>query len=139
MHPSLKQQYMKNKIFYVLLIAFLSTIIVGCAGTSSDTNSSKYDRDPFAVYTYDGGKEIVLYSEPNTAMVNGQSGSWTDGHDTFVDGEYFGVLEYYVIWYGSRTCVVWPAKGMIYWGSEREALANLNNETRWTICHKKRM
>jgi hypothetical protein len=130
---------MKKDIYSLLLVALFLSVIIGCSGTSSNKDSSKYDRPPYVVYTYDGEKEIVLYTNPNTATVNGLSGSWTDGHETSVNGECLEVQEYYIIWYGSKTCVIWPTKSMIFWGPEREALANLNNEARWTICHKKRM
>lgn len=131
---------MKIKHIYIISIVIISLLSIGCSNnTSTQKESSQYDRTPYVVYTYDGGKEIVLYSNPNTASVNGKSGSWTDGHKVIVNGESIETHEYYIVWYGSNTCVIWIPKGMIYWGSEEQAISHLDSESNWTICRKKRL
>jgi len=112
-------------------------LMIGCSNNQKTT--SKYDRQPYMVYTYAGDKEIVLYENPRIASVDGQSGSWTDGHKVIPNGESIETHDYYVVWYGSKTCVIWAPKGMIFWGNEDDAIDQLNNESNWTICHKKRI
>ncbi len=129
----------------IICIASLLSLFVGCVnnGSSSEqqSESSKYDRTPFAVYVYDGNKEIVLYKNPNTATVNGKSGSWSESHYGRIYEAYGGRKGplVYVVWYGSETLVVSPGEELVFFGTEREAEQNENNKYKWKDCVKKRL
>ena len=95
--------------------------------SSNNSKSSKYDRTPFAVYVYDNDKEIVLYENPNTATVNGKSGSWTSGgqwreSSTLEEAAMGGVWkQVYTVRYGSETLVISPGEELVFFGSVEQA------------------
>ena len=136
---------MKDILLKVLYSALFMILLVGCANNNSSSNQnsqlSKYDRTPYAVYIYDGNKEIVLYQNPNTATVDGKSGSWSESHYGRIYERYGGRKGplVYVVRYGSETLVVSPSEELIFFGTENEAEQNENNKYKWTNCTKKRL
>ena len=136
------------KTLKIICIASLLSIFVGCVNNSSSSErqseSPKYDRSPFAVYVYDGNKEIVLYENPRTATVGGISGSWYDTNMMRLPGEEWPtrIPVHYVIWYGEqeKVCVISPGRELVFFGNDQsEAWRNLDNESKWKDCEKKRL
>ena len=128
------------------IFAFIFAIFcfVGCVNNTSSTQqseTSKYDRKPFAVYVYDGNKEIVLYENPNTATVNGKSGSWTTSNYGRIYEAYGGRRgpTVYVVWYGSETLVISPGEELVFFGTEKQAEQNEDKKYNWKECKKKRL
>jgi len=136
---------MKHKIFSISLLVLVISFLTGCANNTSGNQSasqvSKYDRTPFAVYVYDGNKEIVLYENPQTASVNGKSGSWTQSNYGRIYERYGGRPStlIYVVWYGSETLVISPHEELIFFGTEDEAEKNEEKKYIWKECEKKRL
>lgn len=136
---------MKNKLLSLLILALCVIIIVGCANNNSSSSqnpqSSQYDRKPYAVYVYDGNKEIVLYENPNIATVNGKSGSWSTSHYGRIYEAYGGRRgpTVYVVWYGSETLVISPGEELVFFGTEDEAERNEEKKYNWKECVKKRL
>lgn len=131
---------MRNKNLYALFIVLSSIFGVGCVNISQQSQSSKYDRTPYAVYVYDGNKEIVLYDNPKTASVDGKSGSWSESsfhfYAPYVGGNRKTI---YVVWYGSQTLVISPSEELVFFGTEKQASENERNNSRWKNCEKKRL
>lgn len=133
------------KTLKIICIASLLSIFVGCVNNNSSSDqhseSSKYDRTPFAVYVYDGNKEIVLYENPKTATVNGKSGRWTKSNYGRNYEAYGGRREptIYVVWYGTETLVISPGEELIFFGTEQEAEQNEDKKYNWKDCEKKRL
>lgn len=136
---------MKNKLLSLLILALYVIIIVGCANSNSSSSqnsqSSKYDRTPYAVYVYDGNKEIVLYQNPNTATVNGKSGSWSESNYGRIYERYGGrpATPVYVVNYGSETLVISKSEELVFFGTEDEAEKNEDKKYNWKECEKKRL
>lgn len=131
---------MKTTSFNVLLVLF-TFLLNGCGNTNQQSQSSQYDRKPFAVYVYDGNKEIVLYENPNIATVNGKSGNWSISHYGRIYEAYGGRRgpTVYVVWYGSETLVISPGEELVFFGTEDEAERNEDNKYKWKDCEKKRL
>ena len=119
---------MRNKNLYALFIVLSSIFGVGCVNMSQQSQPSKYDRTPYAVYVYDGNKEIVLYDNPKTASVDGKSGSWSESsfhfYAPYVGGNRKTI---YVVWYGSQTLVISPSEELVFFGTEKQASENQRN------------
>ncbi len=135
------------KTLKAICITSLLSFFIGCVNNSNNNDSanhqsksSKYDRTPFAVYVYDGNKEIVLYDDPKTATVNGKSGSWSEScfhyYAPYVGGSRKTT---YVVWYGSETLVISPGEELVFFGTEKQASANEDNKYKWKDCEKKRL
>ena len=147
---------MNTKIHTVLYLALFVIFFTDCTSNSSSSNHqsqseynssssqqsqpSKYDRPPYAVYVYDGDKEIVLYQNPKTATVNGKSGSWSESNYGRIYEEYGGRKgpTVYVVHYGSNTLVISKSEELVFFGTEGEAEQNENNKYKWQDCIKKR-
>ena len=131
---------MKTTSFNVLLVLF-TFLLNGCGNTNQQSQSSQYDRKPFAVYVYDGNKEIVLYENPNIATVNGKSGNWSISHYGRIYEAYGGRRgpTVYVVWYGSETLVISPGEELVFFGTEDEAEKNEDKKYKWKECEKKRL
>ena len=134
---------MKQK-YIILASLLLSLFFIGCTKNTSytqQTEISKYDRNPYAVYVYDGNKEIVLYENPNTATVNGKSGSWSTSHYGRIYEAYGGRRgpTVYVVRYGSETLVISPGEELVFLGTEKEAEQNEDKKYNWKDCEKKRL
>ncbi len=131
---------MKTTSFNVLLVLF-TFLLNGCGNTNQQSQSSQYDRKPFAVYVYDGNKEIVLYENPNIATVNGKSGNWSISNYGRIYEAYGGRRgpTVYVVWYGSETLVISPGEELVFFGTEDEAERNEDNKYKWKDCEKKRL
>ncbi len=130
----------KNTCFnIVIILIFLFFLTIGCGKKSSKHSSSQSEKTPYAVYIYDGTKEIVLYNNPKTASVDGKSGSWIDTNWIRMNGEIMEYPTYYIVWYGEKTCVIAPGSGLVYFGSEEEAKRNVEDESKWKDCRKKRL
>lgn len=119
-------------------------VLTSCMGGGSSNHQSKttkYDRTPFAVYVYDNDKEIVLYKDPNTATVNGKSGSWTTSSYGRIYEQYGGrkAPTVYVVEYGPETLVISPGEELVFFGTEEQAERNENNKYKWKECEKKRL
>ena len=111
--------------------------LIGC---SKQSNAPKYDRTPYAVYVYDGSKEIVLYDNPKQASVNGRSGDWTATTMMRLPGEEWptNIPTHYVVRYGDEVCVISPSRGLVFFGdTQDDAWRNYNNEYKWKDCHRK--
>lgn len=131
----------QGSIFACIFVIFC---FVGCVNNTSSTQqteTSKYDRTPFAVYVYDGNKEIVLYENPNTATVNGKSGCWTTSNYGRIYEAYGGRRgpTVYVVDYGNETLVISPGEELVFFGTEKQAEANEDKKYNWKECEKKRL
>jgi len=104
------------KIFMCLALFFC----IAC----SNSNTKK----PFLVLQYDGNKEIELYSSPNIAIVDGESGCWEEG--ALADMRY-------EVHYGSKHCAISTTKCMIYFGDIMDAVYDLNHEEKWIPYREK--
>lgn len=131
---------MSTKKFYALFIVLSSIMLTGCVNIGQQSQSSKYDRTPYAVYVYDGNKEIVLYDNPKTASVDGKSGRWSEScfhfYASYVGGDRKTI---YVVWYGSETLVISPGEELVFFGTEKQASDNEDNKYKWKDCEKKRL
>lgn len=147
---------MKTIIHTVLYLALVVVLFTDCTSNSSSSRYqsqseysssnqqsqvSKYDRPPYAVYVYDGDKEIVLYQNPKTATVNGKSGSWSESNYGRIYAEYGGRKgpTVYVVHYGDNTLVISKSEELVFFGTEKEAEQNENNKYKWQDCIKKRL
>lgn len=132
----------RTSILVCLLVAFcFIRCVKNNTSSTQQTEASKYDRTPFAVYVYDGNKEIVLYENPNTATVNGKSGSWTTSHYGRIYEAYGGRRgpTVYVVDYGNETLVISPGEELVFFGTEKQAEANEDKKYNWKECEKKRL
>ena len=103
---------------------FLCLLAIGGQGCSHKTKTA-----PFLVLQYEGQKIIELYSSPQIAIVDGESGCWHDG----------GIADMrYEVQYGSKDCVISTTKSMIYFGNVDEAIDNLRDESKWFPYREKR-
>ena len=71
---------MKKGIYSLLLVALFLSAFIGCSGSSSNKDSSKYDRTPYIVYTYEDGKEIAFVK--NVGVIKHISGKETNEKET---------------------------------------------------------
>lgn len=102
---------------------FLCLLTIGLHGCRHTTKTA-----PFLVLHYEGQKVIELYSSPQIAIVDGESGSW---HDS-------GIADMrYEVHYGSKECVISTTKSMIYFGSVEDAIDNLRDESKWIPFRRK--
>lgn len=139
---------MKTIFFNIVLSLLCIIFLIGCVDqnpkssiTTQQSESSKDDRTPFAVYVYDGDKEIVLYKDPNTATVNGKSGNWSTSHYGRIYEAYGGRRgpTVYVVRYGSETLVISPGEELVFFGTEDEAEQNEDKKYNWKDCEKKKL
>lgn len=131
-----------------ILFTTLSVLVLISCTVNNTSESSQYERTPFAVFVYDGNKEIVLYDNPQTATVNGQSGSWIetgmfDSHrvqDFVPDAATGGLYKtVYRVDYGSETLIISPGEELVFFGSFESAAQNKDNKSMWKECEKKRL
>ena len=144
-------KYNNMRIVKLICIASFLSIFVGCVNNGSSSKqqsesptSTKYDRTPFAVYVYNGNKEIVLYDNPRTATVDGISGCWftTTSMQLPEDKSYTRIPLHYIIYYGEteKICIVGAESELVFFGNDQNvAWRNLNNERIWKNCEKKRL
>lgn len=120
--------------YFALFICCVMFIATSCGNQNNgNTNPSLPTK---TVFTYDGGK-IILNDKPQTASVNGVSGDWSYVEDK-------GRLNwppqpYYFVYYGgSKTLIISEKRGAIYFGTEDEAVRDLNVNSKWHEYRRQR-
>ncbi|MBR4479309.1 MAG: hypothetical protein IKO88_04825 [Bacteroidales bacterium] len=124
-------------VLNILIISTLGALLaLSCSGKIHRQGKSQSAEPTKTVFTYDGG-EIVLTDEPHIATVNGVSGNWSYIPD---EGKRNRPPQpYYYIYYGNnQTAIVSEGKGMIYFGTEDEAVRDERKISKWHEYRKYR-
>lgn len=123
------------KYYYSVLLSVLILLCISC----NSSNESKYMRQPFLVYTYDGDKEIVLYENPNIATVDGASGRWVAISDFIGHAGGITTYTFYTVSYGDEKLTIDLDRSMYKEGDVdiRAAVDNRENVYGWKKCKLK--
>ena len=117
----------------------LSMTLFSCAWNPSQSGgsavSTKSTTPTKTVFTYDGGT-IILNDNPPTASVNGQSGRW-DYVPNYGRRDW-APQPYYFVCYGDKSLIISEGKGMIYFGSQKDAARDQDKAYKWVEYRKRR-
>lgn len=111
----------------------LALVTVACKNGNTKSPTTEPTK---TVYTYDGGS-IILTDNPPIASVNGTSGNWSfvpdQGRRNLPPQPY-----YYVLYGNNKVAIISEGKGMIYFGTEDDAVRDERVLSKWHEYRKHR-
>lgn len=123
---------MKRLVELSILVGFV--LIIGAC--KSKTTNNQTTAPTKTVFTYNGGS-IVLTDNPHIASVNGTSGNWSYVPDK--GRRDWPPQPYYFVYYGNdKVAIISEGKGMIYFGTEDEAVRDERVISKWHEYRKHR-